>query len=90
MDVIEVAQTEWYSLIVFVIQNVRSFRFCFHYCKLNALTIWDSSPVPGIDEFIDSLCSNKNQLYSASNDVHNDQRDNYITKRGESKAYCTV
>ena len=53
--VIEPANTEWTSPIVFVPKPDGTLRFCVDYRRLNAMTIRDSYPIPRMDEFIDSL-----------------------------------
>ena len=53
--VIEPANTEWASPIVFVPKSDGSLRFCVDYRRLNAMTIRDSYPIPRMDECLDSL-----------------------------------
>lgn len=55
MNVIELAQTEWASPIVFEPKNDWSRRFCVEYRKFNAVTIRESYSIPRMDECIDSL-----------------------------------
>jgi hypothetical protein len=54
-DVIEPATCEWASQIVLVPKPNGSLRFCVDYRRLNAITVSDTSPLPRMDEFIDSL-----------------------------------
>lgn len=53
--VIEPANTDWASPIVFVPKPDGSLRFCVDYRRLNVMTIRDSYPIPRMDECIDSL-----------------------------------
>jgi hypothetical protein len=53
--VIEPASTEWDSPVVPVLKPDGSLRFCVDYRKSNAMRIRDTYPLPGMDEFIDSL-----------------------------------
>jgi len=55
MGVIEPAQTEWASPIVFAPKKDGAMRFCVDYRRLNAMTLRDSYPIPRMDECIDSL-----------------------------------
>ena len=55
MDVIEEAECEWASPIVFVPKPDGTMRFCVDYRRLNAMTIRDSYPIPRMDECIESL-----------------------------------
>lgn len=55
MDVIEPAQTEWASPIVFAPKKDGSLRFSVEYRKLNTVNVRDSYPIPRMDECIDSL-----------------------------------
>ena len=54
-SVIEPATVEWASPAVFVPKKDGTMRFCVDYRKLNAVTLWDSYPLPRMDECIDSL-----------------------------------
>jgi Reverse transcriptase (RNA-dependent DNA polymerase) len=53
--VIAPANAEWASPIVMVPKPDGSTRFCVDYCRLNAITVRDSYPLPRMDECIDSL-----------------------------------
>lgn len=55
MNVLEPAQTEWTSLIVFKPERDGVLYFCVNYWKLNAFTVRDSYPLLMMDESIDSL-----------------------------------
>ena len=55
LDVIEEAECEWASPIVFVPKADGTLRFCVDYRRLNAMTVRDSYPIPRMDECIDSL-----------------------------------
>ena len=55
MDVIEEAECEWASPILFVPKPDGTIRFCVDYRRLNAMTVRDSYPIPRMDECIDSL-----------------------------------
>lgn len=55
INVIEPGSTEGASPTVFVSTKDETLLFCVIYRKLNAVTIWDSYPIPGMDECIDSL-----------------------------------
>ena len=54
-DVIEPAQSEWASPIVFAPKKDGTLRFCVDYRKLNAAIIADTYPLPRIDDCLDSL-----------------------------------
>lgn len=54
-NIIEPAQTEWASPIVFAPKEDGTLRFCVDYRKLNAVTKRDSSPIPRMEECIESL-----------------------------------
>lgn len=41
MDVIEMAQTEWASLILFIPEKTKIPHFCEDYSMVTAVTIWD-------------------------------------------------
>jgi transposase InsO family protein len=53
--VIEPAQSEWASPVVFAPKADGTLRFCVDYRRLNLATIKDSYPIPRMDECIDSL-----------------------------------
>ena len=53
--VIEPAQSEWASPVVVVPKKDGTPRFCIDYRRLNAVTVKDASPIPPMDECIDSL-----------------------------------
>lgn len=53
MRVIEPAQTEWASPIVFVPKKDGTLRLCVGYRRPNVLTVRDSYTIPWIDECID-------------------------------------
>jgi len=55
MEVIEPASGEWASPVVIVPKPDVWVRFCIDYRKLNLMTIKDTSPIPRMDECIDSL-----------------------------------
>ena len=55
MDVIEEAECEWASPVVFAPKPDGTLRFCVDYRRLNAMTVRDSYPIPRMDECIDSL-----------------------------------
>lgn len=54
-NIIETAQTEWTSSIVFAAKRDGTLHFCVDYRKLNALTNRDSYPILRLDECIGSL-----------------------------------
>lgn len=54
-EVIEVANTEWTSHVVFAPKKDGSDRLCVGYRKLNAATMRDSFPLQRIDYCIDYL-----------------------------------
>lgn len=54
-EVIWLANTEYASPIVFVPRKDGTLRFCVGYRTLNAVAERDLYPLPGMDEFIDSL-----------------------------------
>lgn len=49
-DIIKLAQTKWASPIGFVPEGDGVARSCLEYRKHNAVTIWDSFPIPRMDE----------------------------------------
>ena len=53
--VIEPGYSPWSSPIVLVRKKDGSLRFCVDYRKLNAVTQFDSYPLPRIDETLDHL-----------------------------------
>jgi len=53
--VIEPANTEWASPIVFVPKPDGTLRFCVDYRRLNEMTIRDAYLIPRMGECIDSL-----------------------------------
>ena len=53
--VIEPAQSEWASPVVFAPKADGTLRFCVDYRRLNQATMKDSYPIPRMDECIDSL-----------------------------------
>ena len=53
--VIEPAQSEWASPVVFAPKADGTLRFCVDYRRLNLATMKDSYPIPRMDECIDSL-----------------------------------
>ena len=53
--VIEPAQSEWASPILFAPKADGTLRFCVDYRRLNAMTLRDTYPIPRMDECIDSL-----------------------------------
>ena len=53
--VIEPAQSEWASPVVFAPKGDGTLRFCVDYRRLNEATLKDSYPIPKMDECIDSL-----------------------------------
>ena len=53
--VIEPAQSEWASPVVFAPKADGTLRFCVDYRRLNFATVKDSYPIPRMDECIDSL-----------------------------------
>jgi hypothetical protein len=53
--VIEPAQSEWASPVVFAPKADGTLRFCVDYRRLNLATVKDSYPIPRMDECIDSL-----------------------------------
>ena len=55
VKVIEPAQREWGTPVLFVPKKCGKLRFCVDYRKLNSVTIKDAYPLPRIDECIDSL-----------------------------------
>lgn len=54
-EVIETANTELASLIVFEPKKDGSLKFCVDYCKLNAVTVKNSYPLSRTEEYNDSL-----------------------------------
>lgn len=54
-DVIELAQTEWTTPVVFAPKKDGLFRFCVDYSKSNNLTHRNSYPILRMDECIDSF-----------------------------------
>lgn len=52
--VVETAQSEWVSLVVFPSKMDGSLRFCIEYWKLNTVTLKDVYPIPCMDECLDS------------------------------------
>lgn len=52
--VIEPAQLEWASPVLFAHKKDCKLCFCIYYRRLNEMTIKDSYPLPRMDEFIDS------------------------------------
>lgn len=54
-EVIEPADIERASSIVFVLKKDGSLKFGVNYCKLNMLTVRDAYPLPRTNECIDSL-----------------------------------
>lgn len=59
---IEPAQREWASRVVYVPKTDGVLRFCLDYWKLNCVTVTESYPVPSVNECIDS--SRKAQVNS--------------------------
>lgn len=55
IDVIDPAQTEWASSIVFVPNKDGALCFCVDYLKLNEVTTHNSYPIPCMDELIDAM-----------------------------------
>lgn len=55
MGVIELAQSEWASSVLFGPQADESLRFCIHYRRLNNVKIKDSYPLLRMDEYTDRL-----------------------------------
>lgn len=55
MDLIKPVQTESALPILFVPKNDGTFRFCVDYCKLCAVPVQDSNPIPRQYECMDSL-----------------------------------
>lgn len=55
MCVIDSANTEWTSPILFVQKKGGTQIFYIYYVNLNAMTIWDSYPIQVMDWCADSL-----------------------------------
>lgn len=55
MDDIEPAQAKGTTPIEFALKAYQPLQFCVLYPKLNAVTFWDSYPIPGMEECIESL-----------------------------------
>lgn len=53
--IVEPANMEWASPVVFALSKVGSLRFCIDYGRLKAITILDAYPIPRIDDCLDSL-----------------------------------
>lgn len=54
LNVIETAQTEWNSPVLFALKKEGTWRFSADYRNLSAVTISASCPLPKMDECIDS------------------------------------
>ncbi len=54
-NAIEPAMSDWASPVAVAPKIDGSARFCVGYGKFNSGTIWDSCPIPLIDDFIDRL-----------------------------------
>lgn len=59
MKVIDPAQTEWASPIVFVSKRDATLRFCAYYRELNAVATRNSYTIPRMDECIGFLGSDR-------------------------------
>ncbi len=55
MGVIEESHSDWASPIVLVPKTDGSLRFCVDYRKVNAVSKFDASPMPRVDELLDRL-----------------------------------
>lgn len=55
-DVVEPTNTDGVSPVSFALNNDGSLRFCIDYLRLNAITIQDAFPIPGMDACLHSLC----------------------------------
>ena len=58
-NVIEPPNSAWSSPIVLVTKKDGSARFCVDYRRVNDLTVKDASPIPRVDECLDSLSGSK-------------------------------
>lgn len=53
MGFIQPAHTKWAAPIVIAPMNDGTLRFCVYYRQLNAFSMGDAYPIPGMDECID-------------------------------------
>ena len=59
MDVVELSTSEYCSPVVLVKSPGKSHRFCIDYRKLNAVTKFDSEPIPNVESLFTQVCKGK-------------------------------